>query len=89
MDTQYRMPIFRFHFDKTFIAQDAGVVDEDIHRAKGLQGRLDDGFTAVRRRHIVIVGHGFAAGRLNLTSPPGRPARRIRRRTRPGPRPGR
>ena len=66
MDTQYRMPIFRFHFDKTFIAQDAGVVDEDIHRAKGIQGRLDDGFTAVRRRHIVVIGHGFAAGSLDF-----------------------
>lgn len=41
------------------VAQDAGVVDEDVDAAKGLDGRLDDALAVL---DAVVVGNGLAAG---------------------------
>ena len=39
------------------VSQDAGVVDDDVHAAEVVDGRLDDGGAIL---HGVVVGHGFA-----------------------------
>ena len=45
---------------ETLVAQDAGVVDDDIDLAESVDGGLDDVLTAFGRGHRVVVGHGLA-----------------------------
>jgi hypothetical protein len=45
------------------VAQDAGVVDEDVDAAKGLDGGLDDALAVL---DAVVVGDGLAAGLFDL-----------------------
>jgi hypothetical protein len=58
-----QVPVLLLHVLEADIAQDAGVVDEHIDAAKGVDGRLDDGLSVLDR---VVVGHGFAACGFDL-----------------------
>ena len=46
------------------VPQDAGVVDDDVDRAEGVERGLDDGRPALGGGHRVVAGHGLAAGGL-------------------------
>ena len=54
------------HVVERLVAQDAGVVDDDVDLAERVDGGLDDGLAALGRGDGVVVGHGLAAGRLDL-----------------------
>ena len=64
------LPVFRLHFQKALVPQNAGVVDQDIQPAKVGHGCLDDTFSAFGRGNIVIIGHGFSAKGLDLFDNP-------------------
>lgn len=53
-----QVPVLIFHVLETDIAEDTGVVDENIHSAKVLDGRVDNGITLL---HAVVVGGCLAA----------------------------
>ena len=59
----HQVPVLVFHVLEADVAQDAGIVDEDIDPAKGLDGSLDD-FVAVLDR--VVVCDGLAASGCDL-----------------------
>ena len=59
----HQVPVLIFHVLEADIAQDAGIVDEDIDPAKVLDGSLND-LVAVLDR--VVVGDGLAASRCDL-----------------------
>ena len=48
------------------VAQDAGVVDDDVDRAERVDGGLDDGLAALGGGDAVGVGDGFAAEVVDL-----------------------
>ena len=48
------------------VAQDAGVGDDDVDLAEGVDRGLDDRLAALGGVDAVRVGDGFAAGRLDL-----------------------
>ncbi len=48
------------------VAQDAGVVDEDVHLAVGIYRRLDDRLAARHRIYAVVVGHCLPSGGADL-----------------------
>ncbi len=58
-----QIPVFRRHLLEAGVAQDAGVVDDDVDGAEGVKRGLHD-FGAVF--HRVVVGHRLAAERLDL-----------------------
>ena len=58
MDLEDQIPIRLLHVLEADIAQDAGVVDEDVDAAKSIDGSLDNGFAILDR---VVVGDGLAA----------------------------
>lgn len=58
-----QIPVIIFHVLEADIAQDAGIVDENVDPAKSLDGCLDDLLAIL---HRVIVGDGFAACGLDL-----------------------
>jgi len=58
-----QVPVVILHILKADVAQDAGIVDEDIDPPKVLNGSLDDGFTVL---DAVVVGDGLAAGFSDL-----------------------
>ena len=55
------VPLLDRHVDHHPVTQDAGVVDQDVEPAEGVDGRLDQPPGAVVVRDVVAVGHGFAA----------------------------
>ena len=59
----HQVPVLIFHVLEADIAQNAGIVDEDINSAKGLDRSLDD-LVAVLNR--VVVRDGLAASRCDL-----------------------
>ena len=75
------------HVLERLVAQDAGVVDDDVDPAEGVERGLDDGLAALGRGDAVVVGDGLAAGGLDLVDDllgGGRASRRRRRPTRRG-----
>jgi hypothetical protein len=58
VDSVDQIPVRLLHILEADIAQDAGIVDEDIDAAEGVDGCLDDGFPVLDR---VVVGDRFAA----------------------------
>lgn len=58
-----KIPICVFHVLEGDVAQDTGIVEEDIDSAEGLNGGLDDSVTIF---DAVVVGYCFAACGLNL-----------------------
>lgn len=63
VNLHHQVPVLIFHVLEADVAQDAGVVDEDIDSAKGLDGSLDN-LVAILDR--IIVGDGLAASRCDL-----------------------
>ena len=61
MDVDHGVPVFGRHLGEALVPQNTGIVDHDVHGAKGIQGRLDDVCTAFDGGHIVEVGHRLAA----------------------------
>ncbi len=66
MDIHHRLEILQFHFGEAFVAQDAGIGDQDIDPAEGIHGLFDQmghaGIVADRG----AIGDGFAARRLDF-----------------------
>ena len=56
----------RSHVVERLVAQDAGVVDDDVDGAEGVEGGLHDGFTALGGGDRVVVGDSNAAELLDL-----------------------
>jgi hypothetical protein len=65
MDPVDQIPVGLFHVLEADIAQNAGVVDEDVDAAKGVNGRLDDGFSILDR---VVIGNSLAACGFDLVN---------------------
>lgn len=63
MDGDNQVPVLVLHVLEADVAQDAGVVDQDVDAPKGLDGRLDD---LVAVLDAVVVGDGLAACGLDL-----------------------
>jgi hypothetical protein len=63
VDLHNQIPVLVFHVLEADVAKDAGVVDENIDPAKGLDGSLDD-LVAILDR--VVVCDGLAASRCDL-----------------------
>ena len=66
MDVEHGVEQVRLHVVERLVAQDAGVVDDDVDLAEGVDGGLDDGLAALGRGDRVGVGDGLAAGGLDL-----------------------
>ena len=54
------------HVAERLVAQDSGVVDDDVDTTEGVDRRLHDRRSALRGRHRVGVGDRLAAGRRDL-----------------------
>ena len=63
VDLEDEVPVLVLHVLEADVAQDAGVVDEHVDAAEGLDGGLDDLLAVV---DAVVVGDGLAAGGLDL-----------------------
>ena len=61
MDIEHDLPVFRFHFENTFVPEDPGIVDEDVYPAEGIQRCLDNILAPLGSCHTVVTGHGFTA----------------------------
>jgi hypothetical protein len=66
VDVEHRLELLLRHVLERRVAQDARVVDDDVDLAERVERRLHDGLAALRRGHRVVVGHGLAAGGLDL-----------------------
>ena len=60
VDVDHRVPLGLVHVEAHLVAQDAGVVDEDVEPAEGVDGLADHALGAVPRRDAVAVGFGPA-----------------------------
>ncbi len=63
MDAVDLLPVVIGHLLEADVAQDAGVVDDDVEAAEGVESGLDKARAVFDR---VVVGDGLAAGGLNL-----------------------
>src|SRR5439155_23599458 len=61
-----RVPLLLGHVDEHPVAQDAGVVDEDVEAAKALHGRVDQALGTLPVGHVVAVGDSLAARGADL-----------------------
>lgn len=59
----HQVPVLVFHVLEADVAQDAGIVDEDVNPAERLDGGLDNPVAILDR---VVVGYGLAACRSDL-----------------------
>jgi hypothetical protein len=57
------IPVRLLHVLEADVAQDAGIVDEDVDAPKRVNGRLDDGLALLDR---VVVGDGLASSGADL-----------------------
>ena len=76
MHIQHDVPVLRLHLRKAFVAQDTGVVNQDVNGSKGVQRGFNNALAAFDRRHTIVIGHGFPAQGLDLidhliSRPPG------------------
>ena len=62
VDVDDRVPLLLGHVDEHPVAQDAGVVDQDVEVAEGLDGGVDETLAALPVGNVVGVGHRLAAG---------------------------
>src|SRR5207245_1598117 len=60
-----RVEVVLCHREDHAVTQDAGVVDDDVERAVGLDGLVDDALGAVVVGDIVVVGDGLAPAAAN------------------------
>jgi len=63
VDLHDEVPVLVLDVLEGDVAQDTGVVEEDIDAAKRLDGRLDDALAVL---DAVVVGDGLAASGLDL-----------------------
>ena len=63
---QHRVQFFLTHIEDHAVAQDAGVVDDDIEPAEGIDGLLDHLLAGGEVGHVGVVGGRLAAGLLDL-----------------------
>jgi hypothetical protein len=61
----HRIPLVLGHIRQHAVAQDAGIVDEDIEPAEGVDGLLDHGLRALPIAYIGRIGDSRAAGLLD------------------------
>ena len=61
-----RVPLLLRHVDQDPVTQDAGVVDQHMEIAEGLDGGVDEPLAALPVADVVGVGHRLAAGRPDL-----------------------
>ena len=61
MDPDDVVPLLGGHVDEHPVAEDAGVVDQHVEPAEGVDGGLDDPTGGVVVADVVAVGDGFAA----------------------------
>ncbi len=66
MDRDDGVPFGFLHLRQGLVAQDAGVVDEDVGLAESVESALQDALAAGDGGDVVVVRHGGAAGRSNL-----------------------
>jgi len=66
VDTDDGVPLALFHVESHAVAQNAGVVDEDVEAAEGVDGLLDEVFGPLPVRDVVEVRSGLAAEGLDL-----------------------
>ena len=58
----HQLEVGQVHLGKAFVAQDAGVVHQDVHPAPSVHRLLDHGFDRLEIGDRCAVGHGFATG---------------------------
>ena len=63
VDLDDRVPLGLGHVDHHPVTQDAGVVDEDVEGAEGVDRELDEALRAVPGGDVLGVGDGLAAER--------------------------
>lgn len=63
VDLVDQIPVLILHILKADIAQDTGVVNQDVDAAEVLDSGVDDAFTVL---DAIVVGNGLAAGSSNL-----------------------
>ena len=66
VDLDDRVPLLLGHVDEHPVAQDAGVVDQHVEVAEGLDGAVDEALAALPVGDVVAVGDGLAAHGLDL-----------------------
>ena len=64
VDLLHQVPVLVAHVGEALVPQNAGVVDDDVHAAKDLDGGLHDAVAGVH--HRVVVGRSAAAPRRGI-----------------------
>ena len=65
MDTMDEVPVFIAHVSKTFVAEDACIVDDDVDAAEVIKGSLYDLFAIL---HRVVVRYSDTAKLLDFVT---------------------
>ena len=66
MHAHNRVPVLFRHVEDHPVAQDTGVVHDDVELAEGIAGALDDAFGRLEVGDAVAVGDGLATGLLDV-----------------------
>ena len=66
MHIHHEAEVVHAHLGKALVAQNAGVVDQHIHAAPGVDGLLHHGFHRGKVGHRGRIGQGLAARSTNL-----------------------
>src|ERR1043166_7766215 len=66
VDANDRVEILDAHVEDHPVAQDAGIVDDDVNVAPLLDGGLDHPLGAIEVRDVVAIGQGFTARGADL-----------------------
>ena len=66
VDVEHGVEVVPGQLRERLVAQDAGVVDDDVDLAERVDRGLDDALAALGGGHRVVVRHGVAAGGLDL-----------------------
>ena len=74
VDVEDDLEVLRRELRERLVAQDAGVVDDDVDASEAVDRGLDDRLAALGRRDRVVVGDRLAAGRLDLLARRSRPS---------------
>jgi len=60
------IPLVLLHVHEHAVTEDPGVVDEDVESPERLDRGVDEPLRTGELRHVLAVGHGLAAERLDL-----------------------
>ena len=66
MHGEHRVPVGLFHVEDRLVAQDAGVVDQDVHAAERFERGRKQRFAAFDVCDRLRIGDRFAASSANL-----------------------